>query len=164
LPTMSQSPSPGLIASQREEEEEEEEEEEDQLDDHLGPGPGQDPLSKLFCPDGVPCRFFLHQSMTPAIRAEIRNKIEECGGEITTLERHAKIILVAENRLPIPLETLQLRYDRNEDEVLQNIYVKPLSYIQRCTHMGIFKLGSEKTIKMGMPGPRPRVHGHAYRE
>lgn len=155
---MSQPPSPGFIASQREEEEEDE----DQFDDHLGPG--QDPLSKLFCPDGVPCRFFLHQSMTPAIRAEIRNKIEECGGEITTLERHAKIILVAENRLPIPLETLQLRYDRNEDEVLQNIYVKPLSYIKRCTHMGIFKLGNEKTIKMGMPGPRPRVHGHAYRE
>jgi hypothetical protein len=48
--------------------------------------------------------------------------------------------------------------------VLRNIYVKPLGYIKLCTNMGIFKLGKEKTIKMGMPGPRPREGGHVYRE
>jgi len=156
---MSQRPLPEFIASQREEEEEEEE---DQLDDHLGPG--QDPLSKLFCPNGVPCRFFLHDSLTTGMKAEVTKKIEEYGGETTTRERHAKIILVSESRLPCTLETLQLRYDRNEDEVLRNIYVKPLAYIKLCANMGIFKLGKEKTIKMGIPGPRPREGGHVYRE
>ena len=161
--TMSRPPPPASIASLREEEEEDSSgEEEDQLDDRAGSDSGseEDPLAELFYLDGKPCRFFLHDSLTPGMKDEVTNKIEAFGGKTTTHERRAQVILVCESRLSRSLDLMQKGYDRHEDQVLRNIYVKPLTFIKQCANSGLFRLGKEKWIKAGMPGPKP---GDRYR-
>ena len=150
--------------SQREEQEESgsdsDWDDEDQLD--------SDDLSNLFTlpKTNLPVHFFLHASIPPPTKQKTTTTIEKYGGLVTQRERRAHVVLVDEDRLrttrtpntngSLTLRTMQLYYDISEDRRLQNIYVKPLTFITECAHAGSFRLGKEKRIKMGMPGPRPR--------
>lgn len=128
-----------------------------------GSGPDEDPLVKLFCLDGHPCRFLLHKSMTDEMKGKAIKKISAHGGQTTVHERKAHVILVSEARLHMDLAIMQLHYNANEDRVLQNIYVEPHTFLTKCINMRHFKLGGDKKIKMGMPGPRPRSQGEKRR-
>jgi hypothetical protein len=114
----------------------------------------------------LPVHFFLHPSIPPPTKQKTTTTIEKRGGIVTQRERHAHVVLVDEDRLrttrtpntngSLTLRTMQLYYDINEDRRLQDIYVKPLTFITECAHAGSFSLAKEKRLKMGMPGPRPR--------
>ena len=156
---MSQPHPPSSPASGREEEEESSDEEQppELMSRH-------DKLAELFkWPSGLPVRFFLHDSLTAGMKAEAKKKIEAHGGQTTMLERKARVVLVSEARLTMPFNIFRLRYDRNPDPVLRDIYAEPITFLNRCANMGSFNLGEEKRIKMGMPGPRPRADGYGYR-
>jgi hypothetical protein len=134
-------------------------EEEEESDDEEQHGSGHDELFKL---EGGPVCFFLHESLTDGMKAQATKKIEAHGGRTTMLEKHAQIMLVSEARLVMPLETMERKYDVNPNPVLRKIFVKPLTFLNRCITTGFFQLG-EKRIKKGMPGPRPREKGQVYR-
>ena len=138
-------------------EEEESSDDEDQLEAE------RDPLVELFkFPSGIPCRFYLDDSMTADMKTKATQKIKAHGGKVTKHERHANVILVSEAGLAMPFRSKELYYDTNEDPVLQGIYVKRISFLTECTNMRQFKLAKE-TIKKGMGGPRPRSDGQGPR-
>lgn len=85
---------------------------------------------------------------------------QENGGQITSKEHHAHIVLVSEPNLRSQLDILRLRYDVHDNMKLRNIYVETLEYLSRCINTGVFILGGNKKIKMGMPGPRPKGKMH----
>jgi len=101
--------------------------------------------------------------MTDDMKTKAIKKISAHGGQITTRERKAHVILVFEARLRMSLAIMQLHYNVNEDRVLRNIYVEPHTFLTKCINMGHFKLGKDKRMKMGMPGPRPRRKGEVKR-
>lgn len=144
--------------------EEEESGSEENSEDQAAPGSQGDPLAELFTIAGVAVRFFLHRSLTAGMKEEATKTIEAHGGQTAMLEKHAQIILVSEKRLTMDLKTMRLRYDISTDPVLRKIHVEPFTFLRRCASMGSFKLGGEKRIKMGMPGPRPRKEGVVYRQ
>jgi hypothetical protein len=98
------------------------------------------------------------------MKAEATKKIEAHGGQTTLLKKHANIVLVSEARLTMPLETMRLNYNIHHNPVLRDIHVEPFTYLNRCINIGFFKLGGDKRIKRGKPGPRPREKGLVYRE
>jgi hypothetical protein len=160
---MSQPPPPASTDA-RQEEEESGSEENGHFENQATPGPEGDPLAELFTVAGVPVRFFFHRSLTAGMKEEATKTIEAHGGQTTMLEKHAQIILVSEKRLTMDLKTMKLKYDISTDPVLRKIHVEPFTFLRRCANMGFFKLGGEKRIKMGMPGPRPREEGFVYRQ
>jgi len=116
---------------------------------------GVDPLANLFTLDGVPCHFFLHHSLTDNRKAKVTKQIEFYGGQTTTRERRAQVILVDEARLTTKLSTMELKYHVHPDPMLRKIYVKPLGFLRQCANEGYFKL-NQKILKKGMGGPKPR--------
>jgi hypothetical protein len=154
---------PASIASRQEDEDDDENGDGEDSQSDSSFGSDENPLVKLFCPDGQPCRFFLHKSMTDEMKTKAIKKIGAHGGQMTTHERKAHVILVSEARLHMDLAIMQLHYNANEDRVLQNIYVEPHTFLTKCIDTRHFKLGKDKRIKMGMPGPRPRRQGEVTR-
>jgi hypothetical protein len=135
----------------------------EQEDVEIASQPETDPLAELFkLPSGQQACFFLDQSIPTKKWPKIISNIHAHGGITTTHEKKAHVILVIEENLHMPLQIKSLFYDLHENPALRKIYVKPLTFLTECTHVGSFELNARR-VKKGMPGPRPREHGRQGR-
>lgn len=71
------------------------------------------------------------------------------GGNFTSNQRKAHVILVNETRLKTTFEILQLSYAVNQDIKLRNLSVETTSFIDRCIGRGIFVTGTAQKGKSG---------------